>query len=69
VEYLITNSLFNKIRTKLEFLRDGYIILNCMLYTKFFVTEGVIANSLPAYSPTTVIGGKDIFLKSIQREK
>ena len=68
VEYLITNSLFNKIRTKLEFLRDGYIILNCMLYTKFFVTEGVIANSLPAYSPTTVIGGKDIFLKSIQKE-
>jgi len=68
VEYLITNNLFNKIRTKLEFLKDGYIILNSMLYAKFYVTEGVIANSLPAYSPTIVIGGKDIFLKSIQKE-
>jgi len=68
VEYLLTNSHFNKIRTKLEFLKDGYIILNCMLYTKFYVTEGVIANSLSAYSPTNVIGGKDIFLRSIQKE-
>ena len=68
IEYLITNNHFNKIRTKLDFLKDGYIILNSMLYTKFFVTEGVIANSLPEYSPTIVIGGKDIFLKSIQKE-
>ena len=68
VEYLITNSHFNKIKTKLFFLKDGYFILNSMLYTKFFVTEGIIANSLSAYSPMDIGGGKDIFLKNIQQE-
>jgi len=68
VEYLITNSHFNKIKTKLSFLKDGYFILNSMLYTKFFVTEGIIANSLSVYSPMDIGGGKDIFLKSIQQE-
>ena len=67
VEYLITNSHFNKIKTKLYFLNDGYIILNNMLYTKFFVTEGVLANSLPTYAPMHFVGGKNAFLNNIQK--
>jgi hypothetical protein len=61
VDYLITNNHFNKIKTKLDFLNDGYIILNIMLYTKFFVTEGVLANSLSTYSPMLLLEGKMVF--------
>ena len=35
----------NRIRRKIEFLRNGYLILNCMLYTKFYITEGVLAKA------------------------
>jgi len=68
IEYLITNNHFDKIKTKLIFLKDGYFILNSMLYIKFFVTEGIIANSLSAYAPMDIVGGKDIFLYIIQNE-
>ena len=67
VDYLITNNHFNKIKTKFDFLNDGYIILNIMLYTKFLVTEGVLANSLSTYSPMLFVGGKGGFLNNIQK--
>jgi len=41
----------NGMKRKMEFLRNGCLILIYMFYTKFFVTEGVLANSLPFYFP------------------
>jgi len=39
----------NKITKKLNFLKDLYIILNDMIYNKYFITEGVIGNTYPKY--------------------
>ena len=46
IEFLITFNHINKLKKKIEFLKNSYIILNNMLYTKHFVTEGVIALAL-----------------------
>jgi len=49
VEFLITYRHFSKISTKLKYLRDSYIILNDLIYVKYFITEEVIGNSYPRY--------------------
>jgi hypothetical protein len=49
IEFLITYSHMGKIEKKLIFLKDSYIILNDMIYSKYFITEGVIGNTYPRY--------------------
>ena len=67
--FLITYIHLDNLKTKIDFLYNGYIILNDILYTKYFVTEGVIANNYFLYFPAiTTEGGKVNFLKDIQRE-
>ena len=44
--FLIMIFQMDKIKRKIYFLRNGYLILNNMLYTKFYVTEGVLTNSM-----------------------
>ena len=56
------------IKRKIEFLRNGYLILNHILYIKFYVTEGVLAKALRFYYPSLVFGGKDSFLNKIKQE-
>ena len=58
----------DKIRRKIDFLRNSYLILNYMLYTKFYVTEGVLAKTLESYFPSMVFEGKESFLKVIKNE-
>ena len=49
IEFLITYRHMSKITKKLIFLRDSYIILNDMIYTKYYITEEVIGNTYPRY--------------------
>jgi len=49
VEFLITYRHMGKITKKLNYLKDSYIILNDMIYVKYFITEGVIGNTYPRY--------------------
>ena len=59
----------NGMKRKMEFLRNGCLILIYMFYTKFFVTEGVLANSLPFYFPILVFDGqRNSFLEIIKKE-
>ena len=58
----------DKIRRKIDFLRNSYLILNYMLYTKFYVTEGVLAKTLGFYFPSLIHGGNPIFLNTIKQE-
>ena len=58
----------DKIRRKIDFLGNSYLILNYMLYTKFYVTEGVLAKTLESYFPSIVFEGKESFLKVIKNE-
>ena len=48
-EFLITYNHFTQMEKKINYLKNGYIILNDMVYVKYFVTEGVIRN-LPSFS-------------------
>ena len=56
---------------KIDFLHSGYILSNVLVYTKFFVTEGVIANTLNQsgiiYEPVNYLGFENFF-KNIKDE-
>ena len=66
-EFLLTYNHLNKLVLKFEFLQNSYKILNNMLYTKHFITEGVLANTLKDYyKPKNYLG--DHFLKSISNQ-
>ena len=46
LEFLITYNHMNKLSKKIHFLQNGYIILTNMLYSKHYITEGVLGNTL-----------------------
>ena len=48
-EFLITQNHFTQLKKKINYLKNGYIILNDIVYIKYFVTEGVI-NNIPSIS-------------------
>jgi ABC-type multidrug transport system fused ATPase/permease subunit len=59
----------NKLRKKINFLQNGYSILTNMLYTKNFVTEGVLGIQLQkSYSMVLLSGDIDGFANFISRE-
>ena len=66
--FISTYDHWNQLKNKIDFINNGYIIMNNILYTKVFVTEGVIANSYILYFPSIIAGGKQYFLKDIQNE-
>ena len=69
VEFLITYNHMNKLKTKINFLNNGYKILSSMLYTKHYVTEGVLANALNStYLMVRRDGGLSKYLQKISNE-
>ena len=46
LEFIFTYKQMNEIQNDLEFFKKGANLMNIMLYTKFFLTEAVIANKL-----------------------
>ena len=70
LEFIITYHQMNKLKTKINFLYNGYKILNNMLHTKFYVTESVLGNALNInYAPVIYYNmGLDTFLKDIANE-
>ena len=46
LEFAFTYKQMNKVKNNLEFFKKGADLMNIMLYTKFFLTEAVIANKL-----------------------
>ena len=46
IEFLIGYNHMKKLKMKINFLNNAYIILANMLYTKHFVTEGVLSIKL-----------------------
>ena len=68
IMFLMMYFHLNEIKGKIEFLRNGYLILNYILYIKLFVTEGVLERTLTFYYPSKVLGGTDSFLNIIKQE-
>ena len=66
--FLFSNNHWKVIKIKIEYINNGYIIMNDILYTKAVITEGVISNSYFLYFPALISGGKSFFLKDIQTE-
>ena len=56
IEFFVVYRHINNIKVKIDFLQNGCIILNDLLYTKFFLTEGVLYNTMQAgYYPYRTI--------------
>ena len=69
LEFIIINNQINKIKRKINYFYNGYNILDVMIYTKYFVTEGVIANELNEnYYPVKDRGNLENFLINIKDE-
>ena len=72
IEFIIIYCQINKITNKIHYLQNGYIILRDIVYTKFFITEGVITNHLNNISMIYVnvisFGGLSILLDDIRNE-
>ena len=68
IVFLIVYRHVDKLRVKLEFLQRAFTILNDILYSKYFLTEGVIANIFPMYLPVMIFGGKKNFFDDIKKE-
>ena len=67
-DFLIVYYHVENLTKKIEFFQNGYIILNDILYIKYFITEGVIGNLVPSYFPIMISGGKNNFFKDIKKE-
>ena len=46
IEFVFTYRQMNKIQTNLDFFNKGANLTNIILYTKYFITEAVVANKL-----------------------
>ena len=56
IEFFVVYRHISNIKVKIDFLQNGCIILNDLLYTKFFLTEGVLYNTMQAgYYPYRTI--------------
>ena len=51
IEFLIVYKYINKIKVRINFIKNGYAILNDLLYTKFFVTEELLGWNISDYLP------------------
>ena len=65
-EFLITNKHFNQLKKKINYLKNGYIILNDIVYVKYFVSEGVIRN-LQMMSNTNPQNSRDDIISELKR--
>ena len=68
IEFIIIINHINKLETKINFFYNGYTVLSVMLYTKYFVSEGVIANQLKESYYPVKIKGLNNFLINIKNE-
>ena len=68
IEFLITYNHLKKIKSKVDYVSNGYRILNNILYAKHFVTEGVLSNILDGYYPAHAITEPSGYLNNIAKE-
>ena len=69
IDFLYLYNQLDQIKKKIECFNKGHIILNNILYTKYFVTEGVLANILNMdYIPVIYKRGLPNFIKSISKD-
>ena len=66
IQFIIVYRQIKKLKKKIYFLYNGYQIVNNLLLTKYFVTEGVLGNYLNiSYAPVFYHNGLSNFVNSI----
>ena len=68
IDFLVVYRNLYELKKKINFMQNGYIILNDMLYTKYFLTEATITNIYPDYYPAVSINGGKGFFDEIKDE-
>ena len=68
VDFLVIYKNLYELKKKINFFQNGYIILNDMLYTKYFITEAIITNIYQDYYPAVSINGLKGFFDEIKEE-
>ena len=69
LEFFITIGHIKKLKRKINFLQNGYTILTNMLYTKHYITEGVVAQKLDnKYLMVSSYGTLKNFLDNLSNE-
>ena len=66
-EFYFTNLIINKSKKKFFYLDNSYKILNNILYTKYLITEAIIANTIPNYKLSEKFG-KINFINNMKSE-
>ena len=67
LEFALTYKQMNKVKDDLIFFKKGADLMNIMLYTKYFLTEAVIANKLNE-SNITYVGQENMALDDFNNE-
>ena len=67
LEFALTYKQMNKVKNDLDFFRKGADLMNIMLYTKYFLTEAVIANKLND-SKKNYVGQENMTLDAFNNE-
>ena len=67
LEFALTYKQMNKVKDDLDFFKKGADLMNIMLYTKYFLTEAVIANQLND-SNITYVGQENMALDDFNNE-
>ena len=65
LDFFISYGHMNKLKTKINYLQNGYIILANMLYTKHYITEGIISNEMNNNDNSGMRGN---YIKTITKE-
>ena len=66
LEFLLSNQHKLKLKNTIEYLQNSFIILTDMVYSKYYVTEGIIASELKSYYPYEM--DKREFYENIKNE-
>ena len=67
IEFVLSYIFLNDNINRFYYLSNSYKLLNDIVYTKYFVTEGIIINYMPN-SVDTIFGEKDEYISYIKTE-
>ena len=66
VEFIITNDFLTDQKKRHVYFKYSYDLLNDIVYIKYFITEGILANNTKNY--TLAMSDKDNYIQSLKKE-
>ena len=66
IEFFVMYNHTRKLIIKINIFRNAYVIFDRMIYSKYYITEGVLGNTYPNYIGAKIIG--ENFFPNIQKK-